>query len=203
MARPTEHDKRRQLAQAAVEVLERQGVDLSMAALADALEVKRPTLLYHFPTKAHIVEDALVALLIEQAAHVVPRVAKHTHPIDRLYAHLRAVYGFHAGNEARFVFLTQAIAATAGPRLPEIVAAGAQVFEAHRQDTVRRLRMGIRQGMVASCDAKALFATVRGLTDGLMVQRVMTGAPLTSTLRFVWTHLLEPLRLEPKSAKNR
>ncbi len=197
MARPSDHDKRRELAKRAVAVMQRHGVDVSMAALAAQLGVKRPTLLYHFPTKAHIAEVALVALLTEQAVHVIAAVAEHAHPIDRLYAHLRAVHAFHAGNEGRIVFLTQAIAATAGARLPLIIAAGAQVFEAHRRDTVARLRAGIRAGTVAPCNAEALFATVRALVDGLMMQRVVVNAKLPQAHDFVWQHLLAPLKVGP------
>ncbi len=195
MARPTEHAKKQELARAAVDVLRREGIDLSMAALADALGIKRPTLLYHFPTKAHLVELALVDLLMEQAEHVIAKVDKHTHPLDRLYAHLRAVHGFHAGHEERVVFLTQAIAATAGARLPEILAAGAMVFEANRQDMVARLRQGIRDGIVAECNPEALFACVRALVDGLLVQRVMNKAPLKASHELVWEHWLKPLKL--------
>ena len=196
MARPVEHDKRRELAQRAVEVLRREGVDVSMASLADALGVKRPTLLYHFPTKAHLVEEALVELLTEQAFHVLGAVEKETHPIDRLFAHLTAVHAFHAGNEARIVFLTQAVAATAGARLGEILDAGARVFEAHRKDTVARLRRGVREGLVAPCDPEALFTAVRALVDGLMVQRVMFGVPLGPVHALIWEQLLAPLRLD-------
>ena len=194
MARPAEHEKRAELARAAVEILQREGVELSMAALADALGVKRPTLLYHFPTKAHIVEAALVELLLEQAAFVLGKVSEHAHPIDRLYAHIRALYTFHHGREPRVVFLTQAIAATAGARLPEILQAGEAVFEAHRRETVERLRAGIREGTVAPCDPEALFATVRALNDGLMVQRVMSGQPLEPVHAFIWEHVLAPLK---------
>ena len=101
MARPAEHEKRAELARAAVEILQREGTELSMAALADALGVKRPTLLYHFPTKAHIVEAALVELLVEQAAFVLGKVGEHEHPIDRLFVHMRALYTFHHGREPR------------------------------------------------------------------------------------------------------
>lgn len=200
MARPAEHEKRAELARAAVEILQREGVELSMAALADALGVKRPTLLYHFPTKAHIVEAALVELLLEQAAFVLGQASEHAHPIDRLFAHMRALYTFHHGREPRVVFLTQAIAATAGARLPEILQAGDAVFEAHRRETVERLRAGIREGTVAPCDPDALFATVRALNDGLMVQRVMSAQPLEPVHAFIWEHVLAPLRRAESAA---
>lgn len=195
MARPADPAKKLEIARDAVAVLQREGVDLSMAALADALDLKRPTLLYHFPTKADLVQLALVDLLTEQFTYVTEKVAKHTHPIDRLFAHLKAVHAFHAGHEARIVFLTQAIAATAGSRLPEIIAAGAAVFDEHRSDTVKRLRDGIREGTVAPCNPEALFACIRALVDGLMVQRVITQAPIHASHTFIWDHVLAPLRL--------
>jgi len=194
MARPADPEKKLEIAREAVTILQREGVDLSMAALADALSLKRPTLLYHFPTKADLVQLALIDLLTEQHAFVTEKVAKHTHPIDRLYAHLRAVHAFHAGNEARVVFLTQAIAATAGSELPQIIAAGNAVFEAHRDDTVARLRAGLREGTVAPCNPEALFACIRALVDGLMVQRVVTHAPLQASHEFIWEHVLRPLK---------
>ena len=194
MARPAEHEKRADLAREAVEILQREGVEMPMAALADALGVKRPTLLYHFPTKAHIVESALVELLVEQAAFVMARVETEAHPIDRLYAHMRAVHAFHHGREARVVFLTQAIAATAGARLPDILQAGEAVFHAQRRDIVERLRAGVRAGTVRPCNPEALFATVRALNDGLLVQRVMSGMSLEPVHAFVWEQLLAPLK---------
>ncbi|MCK6547238.1 TetR family transcriptional regulator [Myxococcota bacterium] len=200
MARPVETDKKRELARAAVEILQREGLELSMAELADRLGMKRPTLLYHFPTKAEIVALALVDLLTEQAAWVVERVEQHEHPIDRLYAHVRAVHAFHAGREARIVFLTQAIAASSGQKIDEFIAIGNQVFAMQRQAAVERLREGIRAGTVAPCDPEALMATVRALVDGLMVQRVMTGIELAPVHALVWERLLLPLKRTPDAA---
>ncbi len=196
MGRPIQSEKRNDLADAAVEVLQRDGVDVSMAALADALGVKRPTLLYHFPTKAHIVERALEGLLTEQAAFVMQRVSDHDHPIDRLYAQLRAVHEFHHGREARVVFLSQAIAATSGVRVSEIINVGNRVFEAHRHAATELLRRGIEEGTVVPCDPEAVIAVVRALVDGLMVQRVMTGLDLGPIHQFVWDHVLCPLKKE-------
>ena len=114
MARPTEHEKRSQLAEKAVEVLEREGLEISTTRLAEALGVKRPTLLYHFPSLGELVEQALRDLLLEQAAYVAGRVAEVEHPLDKLATQLEAVAEFHHGREARVVFLSQAIAALSG-----------------------------------------------------------------------------------------
>jgi len=203
MARAPEPEKRSALAAAAVEVLQREGTDVSMARLADALDVKRPTLLYHFPTKADLVQHALVELLSQQAAFVLRELAEHEHPIDRLYAQMQAIHAFHHGREARIVFLTQAIAATAGERMSAILEAASHVFEQHRLAAVDLVRRGIASGIVAPCDPDALFATCRALTEGLLVQRVMNGRDLASVHTIVWERLLAPLKLVPRERRAR
>lgn len=169
-----------------------------MSRLAEALEIKRPTLLYHFPTRSHIVEVALEALLREQTAFVLPRILQHDHPIDRLYAQLRAMHEFHAGHEQRIVFLSQAIAASAGTRIGAIIEVGNKVFAPYRRAALELIERGIEEGTVASCDASALMAVIRALTDGLLVQRVMTGLELLQVHEFLWSHLLEPLKRQPE-----
>ncbi|HRG99969.1 MAG TPA: TetR family transcriptional regulator [Polyangiaceae bacterium] len=201
MPRAPDHEKRLDLARRAVAVLEREGLGLSTERLAAALGVKRPTLLYHFPTVSHLVEAALVELLSQQAAYVIAEIERHAHPIDRLYAQLRAVHAFHEGREARLVFLTQAIAASGGARVPEILERGTQVFDAFRRAAADRVREGIRAGIVAPCDADALVVTVRALIDGLMIHRVTSPTlALPPVHAFVWDRLLAPLKLAPRAA---
>ncbi|HEX7600771.1 MAG TPA: TetR family transcriptional regulator [Polyangiaceae bacterium] len=198
MARPAEPEKHLELARRAVDVFARHGFDVPMSRLADELGMKRPTLLYHFPTRAHIVETALQDLLVEQAAYVLARIEEHEHPIDRLYAQVRAVHAFHHGREARITLLTQAIASS-GSRMAEIIDIGNRVFEAHRRAAADRIREGIRKGTVAPCDADALVHLTRAVTDGLMVQRLMTGVALAPVHKFLWTHVLLPLKRKPKA----
>ena len=197
MARPPEPEKRLDLAHHAVEVLEREGLDISTSRLSEALGINRSTLLYHFPSRARIIETALEALLTEQAAFVIARIEQHSHPIDRLYAQLRAVHAFHDGREGRIVFMSQAIAAS-GERMASIIAVGNQVFEAYRRAAADRIRDGIALGIVAPCDADALVNTIRAVTDGLMVQRVMTGLDLGPVHALIWAHLLLPLKRQPE-----
>ena len=197
MARPPEPEKRLDLAQQAVEVLEREGLDMSTSRLSEALGINRSTLLYHFPSRARIIETALEALLTEQATFVIARIEPHGHPIDRLYAQLRAVHAFHHGREGRIVFMSQAIAAS-GERMASIIAVGNQVFEAYRRAAADRIRDGITRGIVAPCDADALVNTIRAVTDGLMVQRVMTGLDLGPVHELIWENLLRPLKREPE-----
>jgi AcrR family transcriptional regulator len=196
MARPSEPKKRRELARRAVAVLQKEGLDVPMARLADALEIKRPTLHYHFANRAEIIECALEDLLTEQAMFVLAKIAPLTHPIDRVYAQVRAVHEFHHGREARVVFLSQAIATSAAARMESIIEVGNRVFEPYRRAQADAIKKGIEDGLVAPCDADALMATVRALIDGLMVQRVMTGLDLAPAHEFLWDHVLKPLRRE-------
>jgi len=200
MARLPELEKRRDLAVRAVAVLQREGLEVSMSRLAQALEVKRPTLLYHFPSRSHIVEIALEDLLSEQAEFVLKRIAEHTHPIDQLYAQLCAVHEFHRGREERVVFLSQAIATSAGTRMQAIIDVGNRVFEPYRRAAADRIRQGIRDGIVEPCDPDALIALIRAVTDGLMVQRVMTGLELEPAHELLWNGLLAPLKKEPEAS---
>lgn len=197
MARPSEPEKKADLARDAIDVLARLGFDVPMSRLADELGVKRPTLLYHFPSRAHVVEAALFELLVEQAKFVMARVEEHDHPIDRLYAQIRAVHAFHHGKEQRITLLSQAVASSAS-RMSDIIDIGNKVFEAQRQAAAERIRRGVEQGIVHPCDADALICLVRAVIDGLMVQRVMTGVALAPIHEFFWTNVLSPLKREPK-----
>ena len=143
MARPREQGKRAEIAERAVAVLEREGLGISTEQLARAIGVKRPTLIYHFPTHTHVIEAVLATLLAEQMAFVETRVEKHSHPIDRLYARLLAVAEFHRGREARMLFLSQAVAVAGGPRAVEIVKRASEFFELDRRAMVARVERGI------------------------------------------------------------
>ena len=200
MARAHDTTRRLDLALRSVEILEREGLALPTERLATALGVKRPTFLYYFPTQGHVIEAALVALLTEQARVVIPAIEAHTHPIDRLFAQMRASHAFHHGRESRIVFLTQAIAAIGGARSSEIVLRGTAVFAAHRRAAADRVRAGMAAGEVVPCDADALVATMRALTDGLMVQRVTDGLDLARAHALVWERLLLPLKRTPAPA---
>lgn len=202
MARPPEPEKRRELARRAIRVLQHEGLGVSMSKLAQRLEVKRPTLLYHFPTKSQIVEEALEDMLTEQAMSVLSAIAGEEHPIDRLFAQMKAVHGFHHGREAYALFLGQAIATSSGDRMAAIIEIGNRVFEAHRRAQAAAVRAGIEAGLVHDCDVDALMATLRAVQDGLIVQRVMLGLDLEPVHDFIWEQLLRPLKRAPGTNPN-
>ena len=194
MARPIDNEKRRDLCLQAVEFLRENGLDTSTARLAEGLGIKRPTLLYYFPDRVAIFEQALAEMLAEQAVFVVARMMKHDHPIDQLFAQVQSVHAFHHQREDRVLFLTQALAVAGKERTSNIVRIGNEAFEAQRQALGKRIREGIERGTIHPCDPDALIRVCRAMNDGLMVQRVMFDADLKPVHDFLWTNILEPLK---------
>ena len=143
-------------------------------------------------------QAALAELLMEQAAFVEKRVEEHEHPIDRIYARLTAVNDFHEGRETRLLFLTQAIAVTAGARAAEIITSASDLFEGARQEMVTRIERGIEEGIVHPCDAKALVALLRAVIDGLTIQRVVSPRTVPAVHEMFWKTVLEPLKTKKR-----
>ena len=200
MARTPDHDKRRALARRAIDILQQEGLSISTARLAELLEIKRPTLLYHFPTRGHIAELALEDLLSEQTAAILPEVLKHDHPLDQLFAQVSAIHCFHKGHEARLLFLAQAISTVGAKRMAEIIDVGNRVYEPYRQMLAQRIAEEVEAGTMVPCDPAALLALVRSVTDGLIVQRVMNGIDLGPVHELLWSRVLEPLKCTPEDS---
>jgi len=196
MARNVQLEKRKELAGKAMDVLRLEGLECSMTALAEALGLKRPTLLYYFPDKASIVELALESTLAEQVQFVVGEMAKHRHPIDRLYAQVRSVHAFHRGREERIIFMIQALATAGKDRTDQILKIGNQAFEMHRIGLAAEIRYAVSQGTMHPCDPEALIQLVRSVVDGVLIQRVMTDCEFEPIHEFLWSHVLSPLKID-------
>jgi AcrR family transcriptional regulator len=180
---------------------------ISMTRLAQALEMRRPTLLYHFANAGEVAMAALEDLLIAQTTFVLTKIALHTHPLDRLFARLTAIQAFHSGHDpdgtdgdptdvGRVVFLTQAVATLGDAKVRQMIAIANQVFEVHRAAQKRAIEAAIHDGLVAPCDVDALTNLIRTVNDGMLIQRVVNDIPAQPLLDFIWTHVLEPLRLD-------
>lgn len=198
MARPVDHERREALAKQAVEVLRKEGLALSNKALAEKLGVKRPTLLYYFPNKAKLLEEALASLLAEQGMFVIAKMEAEDHPLKQLLVNVKAVHEFHHGREERIVFLTQAIATLGLDRTARFIEIGNQAFAAQRAIMRERLNKAIDEGRMHPCDVDSLLRLIRSTNDGLMVQRVMTGCDLAPVHQFLWDNVLNPLMREPE-----
>ena len=196
MARNVQVEKRKELAARAMEVLRVEGLECSMTALAEALGLKRPTLLYYFPDKSSIVQMSLEATLAEQVQFTVGEMAKHRHPVDRLYAQVRSVHAFHKGREERIIFLIQALATAGKERTDQILKIGNQAFEMHRIALAAEIRHAIAEGTMHPCDPQALIQLVRSVVDGVLIQRVMTDCEFEPIHEFLWKHVLGPLKVD-------
>ncbi len=203
MARPRDTEKTRELAQRAVAILERRGLTLPAEQLARELGIKRPTLLYHFPTYRDLVAAVLGDLLAEQARFIESRVAPIEHPIDRIYARVRAIHAFHAGAEARLLFLTQAVAATAGSEMSQLLRTASAFFDESRRDMVARVERGVADGTVHPCDAQALVSLVRAIIDGVTIQSVTSHDSVLPMHALLWERLLLPLKRAAHTPKPR
>jgi AcrR family transcriptional regulator len=201
MGRPREVEKRRDLALRAAAVLEQRGLSIAAAELAQALGVNRTALLYHFRSYAEIVQAALVELLAEQATFLASQVDVAAHPVDQVYARMRAVHLFHKGRESRLVFLTQALAVTGGADVTAMVRSAAEHFASGRQHLIDALATGVREGTVAPCDPAVVVALARAVVDGLIVQRVTEDSAIEPMITFFWEHVLRPLKRTPRSKK--
>ena len=115
-----------------------------------------------------------------------------------MYARLTAVNEFHKGRETRLLFLTQAIAVTAGGRAAEIITSASDLFEGARQDMISRVERGIEEGIVHPCDAKALVSLLRAVIDGLTIQRVVSPRTVPAVHELFWKTVLEPLKKQNK-----
>lgn len=172
------------------------GVGASMTQIAQQVGVKRPTLLYHFPSRTSIVESALQEMLAEQAVFVIGEMEKHEHPVDQLFAQIQAVHAYQSGREERVMFLTQALASAGTERTEQIIQIGNQAMEARRRLMAERCRAAIEAGTMVDCDVDALIRVVRSFIDGLVVQRVMTHCDLAPIHAFIWDRVLGPLKID-------
>ena len=156
MSRPRDESRRTELAKQACAVLQREGLGISAERLASELGLKRPSLLYYFPTYADILQVALVDLLSVQTAYVSERVSRESHPLRQLYARICATYDFHETRGEHVLFLTQALAATLGSKVADLLKVASAIFDDQRRDMVQRIEQGVEEGLVHPCDAEGL-----------------------------------------------
>lgn len=199
MGRPVDTERHAELLWRAVEVLRHRGLHLSMTCLALEVGVKRPTFLYHFPSKARIVETALLRLVSEQVEFVNERVDPSEHPLRQLFAQVRAVHSFHREREDKLLFLSQAILSLNPAQSAKLVSAVSAVFDHQRQIMRARLEEAIFQGRMHTCPLEPLLQLVRASIDGLLIQRFVTDADIAPAQDFLWTHVLAPLLREPET----
>ncbi len=197
MARTVDTERRRELALRAFEVIRSRGVaKTTMSDIAVALEMKRPTLYWHFKDFGEIFDAVVAETDTELERFVRGRLAGVAHPIDTLAALVEATVDFYAERRDRVMVLFQ-LFAVAGDSAAERFARRARQFVRPVREELRaRLERGIADGIVAPCDATIVVDLCFAVIDGAHVQKIVRDADPRRVVEGLRRHVLEPLRLD-------
>jgi AcrR family transcriptional regulator len=195
--RPTDHEKRKEIALAALDVVRREGIQqVTMASLAQALGLKRPTLYFYFPSIPHIFAALFEILREDELTFVGGRLAGAGHPLDALMIYLRAEHAFAAqrGLDDVTVLMASFWASGNAEDRERFRALILKDLVPARALFVALLQQGIAQGRVAPCDPDALVDMVFALQDGLLLQQTLRQLDAEPVFCLIESHLLAPLR---------
>jgi TetR/AcrR family transcriptional regulator len=196
--RPTDHQKRADIAEKAFEVLLERGVHkTSMSQLAKALEMKRPTLYWYFPTLDTLFEMVTARIEERLLQQVAVAMAAERHPLDQLIAILNTTTAYYEREQRALRGLVQMWTM----RQQDTTLIGQRVV-VQRAFLSELVRQGVRDGIVAPCDPEALIETVLTVLDGAVFRRVVAGTNPSIPVQFLITQVLEPLRLSPKGTQS-
>ncbi|MGV0741446.1 TetR/AcrR family transcriptional regulator [Mycolicibacterium sp. XJ870] len=107
----TEQARRRQIIDAATEVIAESGyAQASLARIAAQIGVAKSVVLYHFTSKAEMVEAVFVDIFERGAAVIVPAVVAETTATAKLSAYIRANIAFIASNRSIAVAMLELMA---------------------------------------------------------------------------------------------
>lgn len=198
MARPVDLERRREIALSALDILRAQGLQqATMSGLAKALGLKRPTLYFYFPS----IPDLFLALVDihreQEVEFVAARLQGHEHPIDAMFAFLRAEHDFvvEKGLDDFMLLMASFWASGSGDDRERFRQRVLQDLLPARQLFTALLMQGMATGQIAPCDAEALVDMVFCLQDGILVQGGLRDLDAERVFKLM-EGLLEPLRLE-------
>lgn len=198
MARPTNNDRKLEIALGAFEVIRERGAHrTTMSDIAAALEMKRPTLYFHFPNLSAIFEAVLEHTLAELQALRQSQMAGISHPIDLIDAHIGAVRDYFAERQDFIVVMFQLWAAGSEPGPDSVFRRTSAHFDALREGTAELLRQGIEAGFVAPCDPDVLVDLVGAFVDGCLVHGIARGIDTGPMHDLFRAQVLTPLRRHP------
>ena len=156
-------------------MIERGYSAFSYADIAEAVEIKKPSIHHHFPTKAALAAAVLQAHR-EQTIEGTRQLDRQIEdPWKRLHAYLQYWEGCIRGRTVSFC-----VAALMGaelPSLPEEVQAEVRLhFEALRDWLERTLKAGVKAGVIKLRDSAATEAqTLMAVVHGAMLSARATG----------------------------
>ena len=169
-------------------MIERGYSAFSYADIAEAVEIKKPSIHHHFPTKAGLAAAVLRAHREKTIAGTEQLDRQIEDPWKRLYAYIQYWEGCIRGKTVPFC--VAALLAAELPSLPEEVQAEVRLhFSALDEWLERTLKAGVKAGVIklqdsAATEAQTLMAVVHGsmlsarATGESSVFKLVTGAAL-------------------------
>jgi TetR/AcrR family transcriptional regulator, transcriptional repressor for nem operon len=169
-------------------MIERGYSAFSYADIAEAVEIKKPSIHHHFPTKAGLAAAVLKAhrqKTVESTEHLDSQIKD---PWKRLHAYIQYWEGCIRGQT--IPFCVAALMGAELPSLPEEVQVEVRLyFSALAEWLERTLKAGVKAGVIelqssAATEAQTLMAIVHGAmlsaraTGECEVFRLVTGAAL-------------------------
>lgn len=198
MARPMDMEKRRELALSALVVLRDQGLQqATMAGLAKALGIKRPTLYFYFPSIPDLFTALIEILREDEMAFVAERLSGQAHPLDALAAFLRAEYAFVMERGLDDVMLLMASFWASGSAKHRERFRGLVLKDLlpARSMFIALLTQGIAGGQVRPCDVEAVVDLIFAVQDGILVQGGVRDLAVEPVFALIEAQVLEPLRV--------
>ena len=197
VARPVDHERRREIAVQALQVLREQGLQqATMSGLANSLGLKRPTLYFYFPSIGDLFLTLLEIHREEEVAYVANRMQSFGHPIDVLLSFLRAEREFIVDKGLDDLMLMMASFWASGSeedrekfraRVLKDLLPARQIFTA-------LLEQGQAAGFIADCDSEGIVDLIFCIQDGLLVQAGIRELDAERVFAAIQA-LLEPLRI--------
>jgi AcrR family transcriptional regulator len=202
MPRRPDLARRAELAHHAFEVLRARGVQTSMAELADALGLKRPTLYFYFHDIGAVFETVLDQTYVALTELVLSRVKNLDHPLDRLRAVVDATISFHRERPQLIGGLFQ-LWAMGGRDFQTVLERERRAVMAARDALVADMRAGIANKQVRACDPERVVELVLAVVDGVLVHHVVGIARPEGVLEELADRIIEPLRVGRKKPVKR
>ena len=147
-------------------IIERGYSAFSYADISEAVEIKKPSIHHHFPTKAGLVAAVLKAHREKTAAGLELLDGQIEDPWKRLYAYINYWEGCIRGKTVPFC--VAALLAAELPSLPDEVQSEVRLYFTALGDWLERtLKAGVKMGVInlqssATTEAQTLMAVVHG-----------------------------------------
>ncbi|MFK7928451.1 MAG: TetR/AcrR family transcriptional regulator [Myxococcota bacterium] len=198
MSRPMDMEKRRELALSALEVLREHGLQqATMSGIAKALEIKRPTLYFYFPSIPDLFVALVEILREDELAWVAERMQGHAHPIDALGVFLRAEHAFvvERGLDDVMLLMTSFWASGSREHRERFRSLVLKDLLPARSMFIGLLQHGIASNLVHPCDVEAVVDLIFSIQDGILVQGGVRDLDVEPLFALVEDTVLAPLKV--------